>query len=61
MLGALVAGVAPLAARDLDAVGASLAVLRDASISEEALAALGALGPLAKLGIGRVAGRQRRM
>jgi hypothetical protein len=49
VLAALVAGAAPLAARDLDAVGAALAVLRDASVSGEAVAALGALGPLAKM------------
>jgi hypothetical protein len=49
VLAALVAGTAPLAARDLDAVGAALAVLRDASVSGEAVAALGALGPLAKM------------
>jgi hypothetical protein len=48
VLGALVAAAAPLAARDRDAVGASLAVLRDASVSQEALAALGTLASLAE-------------
>ena len=48
VLGALVASAAPLAARDLDAVGACLAVLRDASISRQALTGLGALAWLAK-------------
>ncbi|MGO9964619.1 MAG: DUF3536 domain-containing protein [Acidimicrobiales bacterium] len=48
VLGALVAGAAPLAARDLDAVGASLAVLRDASISKQAQAGLDALAWLAR-------------
>jgi hypothetical protein len=43
-----VAAAAPLAARDRDAVGASLAVLRDASVSQEALAALGTLASLAE-------------
>jgi len=48
VLGALVAGVAPLAARDLDAVGASLAVLKDASTSREAVEVLDTLAWLAK-------------
>jgi len=47
-LDALVSGAAPLASRDRDAVGAALAVLRDASFSEETVAALGALTALAK-------------
>ena len=48
VLGALVASAAPLIARDLDAVGASLAVLRDASTSKEALAGVDALAWLAR-------------
>jgi hypothetical protein len=48
VLAALVSGSAPLASRDLDAVGAALAVLCDASVSKETAAALGALGPLAE-------------
>ena len=47
-LGGLVSGAAPLASRDLDAVGACLAVLRDASVSKETAAALGTLAALAK-------------
>ncbi len=49
VLGGLVSGAAPLASRDLDAIGASLAVLRDASVSKETVAALGALESLAKV------------
>jgi len=48
VLAALVSGSAPLASRDLDAVGAALAVLCDASVSKETAVALGALGPLAE-------------
>ena len=49
VLGGLVSGAAPLASRDLDTIGASLAVLRDASVSKETVAALGALESLAKV------------
>jgi hypothetical protein len=48
VLAALVAASAPLQSRDIDAIGAALAVLRDASDSEETVKALGALGRLAK-------------
>ena len=49
VIGALVAGAAPMASRDLDAIGAALVVLRDASVSEEAATALNALRPLAEV------------
>jgi hypothetical protein len=49
VLQALVAASAPLASRDREVIAASLAVLRDASISAETLNALEKLGPLAKL------------
>jgi hypothetical protein len=47
VLVALAAAAAPLQSREIDAMGAALAVLRDASVSEETIAALGALGVLA--------------
>ncbi len=48
VLAALAAAAAPLQSRDIDTMGAALAVLRDASVSEETVAALGALSILAK-------------
>ena len=47
VLVALVAAAAPLQSREIDAMGAALAVLRDASVSEETIQALGALAPFA--------------
>jgi hypothetical protein len=49
VFGAFVSAAAPLSSRDLDVVRGGLAVLRDASVSDEAAAALARLSFLAKV------------